>query len=389
MPEAALTVTQEAVERFTERYLRFLGATISKTENRWSVAVPDNTAAELELDSQLTLVCGDSEDIDGEAKPLHPESAFFQSVLDDAHLKQPFGTMVITTDEAEIQLPGWLVNGDLVVEDASFTPFYDRTAIGVQFHVGIETVSEYQTEFLHVVAIDVRSTEALPRLAHTYLKLIDVERESLAPVSISPDIDSISDAVNQAQMELKNEIQPALNDVHENASSAADAELEDYRRFQEQRIVELEEEIDSISGRIEVLNQAIPNIVDRKERIDRLRERKDLRSNHDELKNELQALIKRRDNGYPERQQAIRKRHSLDVSIKPVGLTLIQYEKGELDLNLRFEAEERSLTLGYGLGTGVTEQVKCDECGQALDAANPADFSPEGIRGVSCCNGTR
>jgi len=50
MTDAALPVTERAVERFTEAYLRSLGAEIEKRGRQWTVTLPADADTALELD---------------------------------------------------------------------------------------------------------------------------------------------------------------------------------------------------------------------------------------------------------------------------------------------------------------------------------------------------
>ena len=49
MTDAALPVTERAVDEFVTDYLESLGATIRKEGRRWTVSIPDETATELSL----------------------------------------------------------------------------------------------------------------------------------------------------------------------------------------------------------------------------------------------------------------------------------------------------------------------------------------------------
>lgn len=49
MTDAALPVTEQAVERFVERYLESLGAEIEKAGRQWSVTMPDDADTDIQL----------------------------------------------------------------------------------------------------------------------------------------------------------------------------------------------------------------------------------------------------------------------------------------------------------------------------------------------------
>jgi hypothetical protein len=69
----------------------------------------------------------------------------------------------------DYSLPRWLTDSPLDIVDASFSPYYDRTAVCLFVEVGIETVSTYRTEFLEAVSVDTSSKQPLPNLAETVM----------------------------------------------------------------------------------------------------------------------------------------------------------------------------------------------------------------------------
>jgi hypothetical protein len=96
-------------------------------------------------------------------------------------------------------------------------------------------------------------------------------------------------------------------------------------------------------------------------------------------------LMTTRDEGFPEKHQEVYDRHSLTVTIEPASLTIISFEKGEIDITVRHETHSRALRLPYGTGVGITEEQQCERCGEALDADNPASLSSSGLIGQNCC----
>jgi hypothetical protein len=117
-----------------------------------------------------------------------------------------------------------------------------------------------------------------------------------------------------------------------------------------------------------------------------LRERKELKSTHEELDEMLNELRERRADGFPERQREIRNRHSLDVQVTPLTLTEVEYERGEVDFELTEGDVHQSVTLGYGSGVGVTDAVRCSSCGQKLTKHNPLQTISDGLECRNCTN---
>ncbi|MXR40493.1 hypothetical protein GRX01_03895 [Halobaculum sp. WSA2] len=381
MTDASITVTQSVVEQFTERYLRSIGCSIERSDDHWVVSVPDDTDTEI-THGRHTLVRGEGTPEDDSTKRLNPESAFFQRLLREAGERSPSGKLSIES-ESDIEIPGWIQNGAVEVQGAQFTPYYDRTAIVILFRVGIETVSEYQQELLRAVAVDARSEEHLPRLAESFLERTSIEanevfagNSQLAKEEARPLLDAARDL-------LLDGIQHRLDEIHQEASRAADSEVEEYRQMQQQRIQELQEEHSNLSSKIDDLSEKI-NTGDEDSRVQALRERKELKSEYEELDETLDELWERRDSGFPERQREIRERHSLDVKVTPLTLTEIEYERGEVDFELIDGNINQTVTLGYGSGIGVADTVRCSACEQELSEHNPIQTISNGLECRSC-----
>jgi len=384
MTDAAVPVTQSAVEAFTEQYLRRLGCNIDKQGNRWTIDTPDEVESEL-LTESLTLVCGD--DVDEEtAEPLHPESPFFQTLLSEASDRTPTGRIALQTEETDIRIPDWLRVSDIELRDSDFTPYYDRTAIVVLFQVSIETVSEYQTELLRAVAVDTRSKDHLPALEQTFLEIASLDANT--PTSDQADItpSDVQPLLETAREQVVERAQDTIDEIHQEASRAADAEVEEFRQMQQQRIQELEAQQSNLSEKIEDLSDRISSS-DEGERVDALKERKELKTEYDDVDAELSDLRHRRDQGFPDRQREIRGRHALDVRVKPLTVTEVEYERGEIELKLTVEEQNHTITVGYGNGVGVTETVRCGSCGNPFSESLPLDTIEKGLWCEDCSSG--
>jgi archaellum component FlaC len=383
MTDAALPVTQSAVEEFTERYLESLGGTIEKQGGRWEVTVPDTDDTRLPA-GRISLLTGDDIGEEATGDPLHPESEFFQRILGEASERCPTGKLTIETDQADVEIPRWLKGSDVEVRKTQFIPYYDRTAVVVLFQVSIETVSEYQQAFLRAIAIDGRSEQSLPELEDTFLQMTSLTADTTSTTYQS----SLSEAdarslLDTAQTQLMEKVQREIDEVHREASRAADAEIEEYRQMQQQRIEELEEERSKLSSRIDELSEAI-NGSDQEDRVEALKQRKRVKSEYEEVDSELIDLHEQRDQGYPQKQEEIRKRHALDVRVTPLTVTQVEYERGEMDIELDEEGMNRTVTIGYGIGIGPTEKVRCSSCDRELSAENYLQTIKDSLRCRRC-----
>jgi hypothetical protein len=384
MTDAAIPITQSTVEQFTEQYLSSLGSTIEKHGDKWEVTVPEE--AETAIPSgRLIVFCGDAPtEVDEDERLLHPESSFFQEVLDEVSRKQPTGKVIISSADAQIELPQWLQRSTIDVSNATFSPYYDRSAVAILYRISIETVSEYQTELLRATAIDARSLERLPKLEETVLESTLPSHPQIESRPADIEQATAEDLIAHTRTQVVEDLQTKIDDIHQEASRAADAEVEEYRRMQQQRLEELEEEKTRLSNRIDDLSKSIQENSEGKDRIEALQTRKELKSEYEEIDSEVADLKRRRDKGFPEKQGEIRERHALEVIVTPLTMTQLEYERGEIEIELVEGTVTRSLTLGYGTGVGVTEDLNCDLCGQIVGTQNPLKSIQQGVQCSKC-----
>jgi hypothetical protein len=118
--------------------------------------------------------------------------------------------------------------------------------------------------------------------------------------------------------------------------------------------------------------------------VEALKKRKEAKAEYEEVGAELSALQELRDQGFPQKQEEIRKRHALDIRVTPLTATQVEYERGEIDVELAEQGVSRTVTLGYGSGIGTTETVQCSSCDSVLSVENPLNTIRGSIRCRSC-----
>ncbi|SDN14980.1 hypothetical protein SAMN04487949_3497 [Halogranum gelatinilyticum] len=385
MTDAALAVTERAVEKFTEAYLNSLGADIVKDGRRWTVSLPDDAETDLELNGATLEIASDVDEVGDESVALAPESPFVERLIEEAANRTPVGSLALTGQECELQHPPWLKDGPAEVTDEKFTPYYDRRALCALFHVGIETVSEYQTEDLRAVAVDLNDNERRPRLAETYLELTEAGGLQSLSEGMTVDEQTLADILDTARDHAEDAIAPVVRDTRKRATRAAGVELDEYRQFARQRRSELDSGIDSLTDRIAEATETIDAASGQNERVEALRKRKELRAELDDVRSELDDLTTQIERGFPKKRREIRDRHSLTVRIRPVTATSISYERGDLELELRVGDATRSVSYPYAVGTGVMEVPECERCGQELTSENALRITDGQLLGSACC----
>lgn len=384
MTDAALPVTERAVERLTEAYLASLGADIRKDGRRWRVSLPEGADTDLPLDGATLVLTTDPEEVGDEEIALAPESEFIERLIDEVAERQPVGSLAFTGDSLDLCLPPWLEASEVKVVERSFTPYYDRRALCALFHVGIETVSEYQSEELRAIAIDLDSNERRPGLARTYLEVSELDDTAL---DTGPTIerDEVAGSLDVAREAAEEDLAQVVVAIRERATRAAEVELEEYREFVWQRLAELDEEVDRLTERIDEATATVESVTEQGERVEALRQRKELRHEREELRDERDELQAAIDANFPERRREVRERHALTVRIRPVAFAGISYERGDLEVVLRNAGETVDASFACTAGVGVTDQPHCNQCGTLLSEENPVAIEGQQLVGDDCC----
>lgn len=385
MTDAALPMTGSAVEGFVESYLSSLGADIRKDGRRWTVTLSKDADTDLSLDEATLVVTKDPDEVDGDEIPLAPESSFVERLLDEAAERHLVGDLELTAETVDVQLPPWLTDGSVEVVDHSFTPYYDRKALCALYHVGLETVSEYQSEELRAVAIDLDRSSRLPALAETYLQLAE---EDAGGIEMGADIElgsQAESALEYARKAVETDVRSIVEDIRERATRAATVELEEYREYARQRLDELEGELDRLSERIEETTKTVEGTREQSDRVAALRERKELRSERNDLRDEWDELRTEIETGFPERRRKVRDRHALTVRMHPVTLTAVTFERGELTISLDKGESAVEASFAYAIGIGISDEQYCERCGTVLSESNPLSIDRQELVGEDCC----
>lgn len=363
MTDTSVSVTMEKVKEFTKAYLNAAGTDIEEvSDDRLRVSLPERGVLSEEFSE---VVFG--EEADGDAVAVGPETEFFKQLVEEAKEKQRFGKVDIS-GAAEVELPDWLTESDVVVRGYEFVPYYDRTAVVVLFSVSVETVSEYETELLRAVAADTRSNEVLDGMESVLLEAVDS-----SPPAANVDVDKkeIEEAVETARAGVEKEVMPEIEDIREKASKAAAVEMEEYRNFQEECLTEKREKEERIRRDIQGATETAENAEERGVRLEALRKREDLNDKLERLEKEIEEIESERSKDYPEKRKEVYDRHSVDVRIEPASVTVVSYEKGDLVV----ETPSGELSFDYATGVGVTEEVVCEKCGQELSEEAPLGSS--------------
>lgn len=393
MTDITHAVTQSALEAFTRNYLNELGASIREDENRWHVGLPTHIDVDFSNHREFEIILDDEEGDGNESRNiLTPESEFTQQLLDEATDNALVGQISLTESviEGEYSYPSWIAKSNVTVEDAIFTPYYDRTAVCVFVKVGVETVSEYQTQFLEAVTIDVESETKLPGITDILIKEVftpssEPPREIVgADKQESIPADTLASVISTGQEASMEEVHQEVAEIRQSASRSAKSEFEEYRQLQEQRINDLQSEISAIGDRLENLVADVNDAESQQQRVNALEKRQELKQEKEELETRLDEVLQEKERGYAQKQGEIYDRHAIELTTTPIAITFVTYERGELDLTLSHRNQTASIRASYGIGAGVTDEVYCENCGERFSEQNPLRVTADGIGCRTC-----
>ena len=306
----------------------------------------------------------------------------------------PFGEIAFTDEvvEGDHRYPTWITESGADVATAEFVPYYDRTAVFVLVRIGVETVSEYQTQYLRAAAIDALSRDSLPNLAASIVRThydpkirpASVESEQTVDTGSSLSADDLEAIIAECQELVFDEIQSEIAGIRSKASRSADAELNEYRRLREQRLEELHKEITSIENRLVDIADEADRSESQRERVEALQRREELREKLIDLEAERDEIGKEAQAGYIEKRREIENRHAVEVRLWPMVSTLVRHDRGELEIKFSNGGLSSSMRVPYAVGEGVTEQVQCERCGRTLQRSNPIELISDGFACRMC-----
>jgi len=395
MTDATHPVTQSALETFTRDYFNGLGASIQDSGNRWQVRLPTHANVAFTDSPEFELLLGERDvEIDDGGVVLSPESEFAQQLLDEAAEIAPIGRIALTNNllDSGHRYPSWVTESDVSVEDSSFSPYYDRTAICVFVKIGVETVSEYQTQFLEAVTVDVESEQSLPGISKILVEDFFAPGESLSFGTTEYDVDEslgvssekLASTISAGQKAAVEAVRDEIVEVRQSASRSADSEFEEYRQLQEQRINELQNEINRLSDRLQDLTTDVDGAESQQQRVEALEKRRELKNEKEDLETEVEDLLQEKKSGFAQEREKIFERHAIEITTKPVASTLVAYERGEIELSVSQGGRTDSIRAPYAVGAGVTDDVMCETCRERLSQKNSLTVAPDGIGCKSC-----
>ncbi|WP_435345081.1 hypothetical protein [Haloarchaeobius sp. HRN-SO-5] len=382
MTDATHPVTQSALERFTRDYFNGLGASIQDNGDRWQVRLPTHVSVAFADSQELEVLLGERDTAKNDsAVVLSPESEFTQQLLDEAAEMATIGQLALTEDliDGDHRYPSWITESDVSVVESSFNPYYDRTAVCVFVKIGLETVSEYQTQFLEAVTVDVESEQQLPGISEILIEGFFVPGESLSSGTTEYGVDEslgvsstkLASAISAGQKAAVEAVRDKIAEVRQSASRSSDSEFEEYRQLQEQRINEIGNEINQLSDRLQDLTTDVDGAESQQKRVEALEKRRELKNDKEDLETELENILQEKKRGFAHKREKIYERHAIEITTKPVSSTLVAYERGEIELTVSEGDRTASIQAPYAIGAGVPDEIKCESCQSHLSAENP------------------
>lgn len=317
-----------------------------------------------------------------------PGGRLVEAILDADAGAAPVGHWRVADGVSDVPAPDWLAGSPVEVTERSFQPYYDRTAVCVGFRASIETVDEFERNVAVPVAVDLESGEPHPQLADWFESITDRPQVAEDRIDVldgeSAPFDRLDGVPSAARTHAESAIAPTVESVRERSTRAANVEFEEYVELQAEKIESLRDERERLSAKLETIAERLEDADTRSERLDVVSDRSELREERDEVVSELERLESKRNEGFPEKRREIQDRHSVQVELTATTVTVVEYEKGDLTLELAEEGRTCSLTVPYGRGVGITGDVTCERCDYTVASADSVHVGDGGVVCESC-----
>ena len=337
-----------------------------------------------------------------ETPTIGPETPFTRRLIDAAGEHCPVGAASVTgvPEGAETLVPAWLRASPARVASVEFHPYYDEQLVCVWLRVAVETPSQYQRESLHTVVVDCDTgtrvecdptalldaavtggTDAAATSADTAATGANAGRT--APGASESEIEQ---AVAEARSHVVAELDDTVERVEASAGRAAAAAFEEYAERQRTRLAERRAERDEIETELATVRDRLADATG-DDRVELLERQTALTDRQAELNTAVSRLEAADAAGFPEERERLRSRHSVAVRTRPVAVTTVSVERGDLAVDLVGEGGRATLDLSVGAVTGLRRTPSCPDCGNEYGPQNELRVANGGLACATCRDG--
>ncbi|MFC7177844.1 hypothetical protein [Halosegnis marinus] len=314
---------------------------------------------------ELWLTPGEEEPTGPNQYDCTPESTLAGALLDSVGAGPPCA-IPLSESVLDEPVPEWIDASSLSVVDRKFSPYFTKQGVWCLVEVSIETVSEFERDFLVSVGVDADTGEPLPLLA----EVGDVVTQSPAHPGVTESEPTTVDAeVFAAAHERAHAVTEAtVDEIQEQAGNAAGVEFEEYLEVQAERLETLRKERERLDEELASIRSALEAATERAERLELLDDQETRQEERSDVVAELTELEEARRDGFPAYQQKIRNRHRINAEYTIVASLVIPYQKGDLELTVTDGAETCVVSQIYGHEAAFFEAPSCGRCGETLGA---------------------
>lgn len=403
MTETTLTPTTEQIGELARLYFENLGATVRQPGDDFVVefdGVTPPSWAEPHVDGGRLVAAATAEpaeragdgpnDAGGatdtgerERPEIRPETAFARRLIDAAAARCPVGTASVPGVPGGVDslVPAWLRDSPVNVASVGFHPYYDSQVACVWVRVEIETPSQYQRESLHTVVVD---PETGARVDCDPTALFDAAAASESGADdVTPDPESLRRAIDEARDHVVAEVDDTLADVEAGAGRAATDAFEQYAARQRDRLSELRAERDRVETELASIGDRLGDAAG-DDRVELLERRERLTERRAALDSDLSTLRAAESDGFPDQRARLRQRHAVELRTRPVAVTGVSVERGDLSVTVRADGRRETLDLSVGAVTGLRRTATCPRCERAFGRANGLRVTDDGIACEDC-----
>jgi hypothetical protein len=408
--ETTLVPTTERVVGLTRQYFESVGATVRQDgaeltiefdgvappewvggycdRSRLVATVADRAESETPTADSETAESetptADSETTESETPTIGPETPFTRRLIDAAATHHPVGTASVTgvPGGAETLVPAWLRASPARVASVEFYPYYDGRVVCAWLRAAVETPSQYQRESLHAVVVD---PETGNRIDCDPTALLDAAESDAGAGAVASESD-IERALVEARSHVVTELDETIKHAEDSAGRAAAAAFEEYAERQRARLSERRAERDEIEQRLATIGDRLADATG-DDRVELLEERAKLTDRRTELDEAVSRIETADADGFPAERERLQRRHSVAVRTRPVAVTTVAVERGDLALELVGDDGRATLDLSVGAVTGPRRTPSCPDCGSEYGPQNELRVTTAGLACADCRNG--
>lgn len=368
------------IKRFTKSVLEEYGAEIDRSNSaKWEVTFPGELSQQLDRQhGTLVFNAADRERGAGDLL-VQPGTTVFSSLLNLVQQPDSIGSLRLTEDSLQVNLPTVLQESNLTVGTTDFSERTSDFALAFHFQVQFETPSSFHSEEMFSVTIDPETQTRLPELTERLTShLPQLLQQSNEHPARDVSETQVQQAFEEAQQAVIDRSRPIVSDLREEADDSASERIREISDWYEQRREEFDQQLQEQRKEIRKWKKKRRKARKDSTRRKYIKNRKEAKRELDQLQDEIQKKKRNIDAEESEEIDEVINRNEIDVDVSLLAVTEVTYVRGTLMLELSSGHIDTNVELSYLPATDEFRGLDCNVCSRDLT---------DGILPQLCANG--